>query len=59
MTKDKTHTPYMHIMDEFKAISFSALDDVLPCYTFIKHVIYTFNGDAERFFSYDYVQNNF
>ena len=37
-------------MDEFKAISFSTLDDVLACYTLVKHVIYTFNGDAEKFY---------
>ena len=39
-----------HIMDEFKAISFSTLDDVLPWYTLVKHVIYTFNGDAEKYY---------
>ena len=39
-----------NIMDEFKTFSLTNLDDVLPCYTLIKYIIYSFNGDAEKFY---------
>ena len=48
--KNNSYKNKQCIMDEFKAISFATLDDVLPCYTLIKHIIHTFNGDAEKFY---------
>ena len=38
------------IMDEFKECSFNNLDDVFPCYTLVKDIIYSFAGDAEKFY---------
>ena len=39
-----------NIMDEFKAFSFSNLDDVFPSYSLVKDIIYSFAGDAEKFY---------
>ena len=38
------------IMDEFKALTFTTLQDVLPCYNLIKSVVRNFNGNAEKFY---------